>query len=96
MKPKSGRNRISAGRLFKIAKVLKISPSWFYEETHEVCDIPRKHNALNVSSVPVSLEEAIELNRAFEQITCTRLKNQLVQLVSDIADGKNLEKLSAF
>ncbi|MCW9034605.1 MAG: helix-turn-helix domain-containing protein [Alphaproteobacteria bacterium] len=70
-KYEKGINRISAGRLYEIAQVLKVSVSYFYEGL----DSGDSEGSLNQRQ-----RMCLELARNFSQITNTRHQEALSQL----------------
>jgi transcriptional regulator with XRE-family HTH domain len=90
-KYEKGINRVGASRLSRIAEVLGVSVSYFFEDSRPVgADAPpagKDHDLMSFLSTP----EGFELNRAFARIADARLRRQLASLVTAIATTDNLK-----
>ena len=85
-----GTNRVSASRLFQLAKVLGVPIDYFYEALIETLDakIPgfAETNDDEASMLTfLSTREGIELNRAFQRITDPAKRRAVVDLVRSMA-----------
>jgi len=89
-----GRNRISASRLFDIARVLGVSIETFYEGLEEgargatpsrMKDLTEAYEKL---SPQFGARELVELNQAFIGISNTETRAKLIQLVELIAEAE--------
>ncbi len=93
-KYEKGVNRISAGRLFKLADVLTVPITYFYEGVGELLENqPRAvHEAGSPPALPVIDGEAMELVTAFQKITDAALRRSLLDTIR--AAGASFEKLA--
>lgn len=73
-----GINRISAGRLYQIAQVLKVPVSYFYDGLEE----PSENNELSVRQ-----RMCLELARNFSLIENKRFQEALSHLARTLAEG---------
>ncbi len=73
-----GINRISAGRLFQIAQVLKVPVSFFYDGLEQAPDS---------TEVSVRQRMCLELARNFSLIENKRYQEALSQLARTLAEG---------
>ena len=84
-----GINRMSASRLFDLARVLQVPISFFFEgmETHATGmaedDAPTFQH-----EHPVMSREAVDVLRAFSQVREPGLRRHIVNLVKAIAEGQ--------
>lgn len=76
-KYEKGENRISASMLYKIARVLDTSVSFFFEEYAE---------SDSTDSVLSDDKNAIELIRSFSSIKNNELKKRILMLISSVSD----------
>ncbi|MFC0810392.1 helix-turn-helix domain-containing protein [Ensifer sp. P24N7] len=90
-KYEKGINRVGASRLSRIAEVLGVSISYFFEDSRPArADAPPSgtdHDLMSFLSTP----EGVELNRAFARSADARLRRQLASLVTAIATTDNLK-----
>lgn len=90
-KYEKGSNRIGAGQLFNIAKVLKVSPGYFFEglPTARDEDIGFSERPTNMATTGLEdTTDGIALNRAFARIKSSKLRRKLIDLVTAIADSQ--------
>jgi transcriptional regulator with XRE-family HTH domain len=84
-KYEKGTNRISAGRLQHIAKVLSVPVSFFFEDAPvtptESGGLAETHHVVDF----LSSSEGIQLNKAFVRIKDTRLRRRVIDLVTAMA-----------
>ena len=86
-----GANRVSASRLFQIAKVLGVPVSYFFDNltgTDEGVPAPGFAEPSNEEAGLMeflSTREGIELNRAFQRITDPSKRRAVVELVRSMA-----------
>lgn len=84
-KYEKGINRVGASRLSRIAEVLGVSISYFFEDARPAgtgaAPSDTGHELMSFLSTP----EGFELNRAFARIADARLRRQLASLVAAIA-----------
>jgi transcriptional regulator with XRE-family HTH domain len=91
-----GTNRISASRLFQLAKVLDVPLAYFYEDV-QAASQPRipgfAEEGTDESNMMAFLatREGIELNRAFQRISDPAKRRAVVELVRTMA-GEDGEK----
>jgi transcriptional regulator with XRE-family HTH domain len=84
-----GTNRISAGQLFEIAKLLQVEVSFFFEglasgKRHAgFAEAQSRLAALAVSDT----HEGVALNSAFARIANPKLRKRIIELVTTIADS---------
>ena len=88
-----GANRISASRLFQLARVLGVPVGYFYESIVEPADghVPGfAESADDEGSLLAFLNtrEGIELNRAFQRITDPAKRRAVVDLVRSMSGDK--------
>lgn len=89
-KYEKGVNRIGAGRLYRLAKVLGVPVQFFFDEAPPMDDaIPMAGFAETASETYVvdflNTREGLELNRAFVQITDQTVRKRVVDLVKSLA-----------
>ena len=86
-KYEKGANRISASRLQQTARVLEVSPSYFFEGA------PAQANAAGVAEDTqqsfvvdfLATAEGVHLNRAFLRIADPKIRRRIVDLVVSLA-----------
>jgi transcriptional regulator with XRE-family HTH domain len=87
-KYEKGANRIGASRLQQLARVLEVTPAYFFEGA------PQSDMAVGgVSETPdngyvvdfLSTTEGLQLNRAFAQIRDPKVRKRIVELVNSLA-----------
>lgn len=73
-KYEKGANRISASRLYRIAKILNVSVSYFFDENGS-------------QSMPDDMtREGLELIRAFSQIESASVRSHILSLLNALGD----------
>ena len=83
-KYEKGVNRISAGRLFEIARALGITITYFYEGVDDLLANPTTvsvHETDHPPSLPVIDTEAMELVTAFQKIGDKSLRRSLLETI---------------
>lgn len=89
-KYEKGVNRIGAGRLFEIAKILGVKVDYLYEGIEEKLAGPARGFAEEGARPPVlefvSSSEGMQLSLAFMRIKDTKLRKKVIDLVKGIAD----------
>ena len=89
-KYEKGSNRIGAGQLYCIAKLLKVEPGYFFE------GLPATRTkdagfAERQTDIPASgIEDTVQglaLNHAFARIKSSKLRRKLIELVTAVADS---------
>ena len=88
-KYEKGANRIGAGQLFHIAKVLKVEPNYFFEGLAVARAEVGFGEGQSDLPTPVleDTAEGIALHRAFARIKSQRVRKRVVDLVASIADS---------
>lgn len=89
-KYEKGVNRIGAGQLFHIAKLLKVEPNYFFEglPARDPSDPGFAEAQIKMNATVIDeTAEGISLNRAFARIKSQKLRRKLVELASAIADA---------
>lgn len=88
-KYEKGVNRIGAGRLHELAKVLGVPVQFFYEYSGEAEGAGAQgfaeHRDDSLVVDFLSTREGLELNKAFVRITDSRVRRSIVELVRAIA-----------
>jgi transcriptional regulator with XRE-family HTH domain len=86
-KYEKGVNRIGAGRLFNIARVLGVPITYFYEDT---TDEPATGFAEEAGAPPVmeflGSPEGLQLSLAFMRIKDAKVRKRVVDLVKSLAE----------
>jgi transcriptional regulator with XRE-family HTH domain len=87
-KYEKGQNRIGAGRLREVARVLGVSPGYFFEGSptesgaeDALFDIPPATHAPH----SVTVAEGLQLQRSFARIRNPRVRKRIVELVMALA-----------
>lgn len=87
-KYEKGANRISAGRLLQIARILNEPISFFYEgvpkATDDTSSDERDRKSYLIDSI--STNEGLDLNRGFVAIEDPKVRRKIVELVGALAD----------
>lgn len=84
-KYEKGANRIGAGRLQEIARVLDAPPSFFYDGAPEVIGLLVRETPHPVSRPPTMAAEGLQLVKAFMSIRDDRLRANVVELVTALS-----------
>ncbi len=88
-KYEKGLNRIGAGRLFDIARILGVPIDYFYEA---LAGAPNRGFAENDASPPVmefvSSGEGLQLSLAFMRIKDSKVRKRVLDLVKSLAEEK--------
>ena len=87
-KYEKGVNRIGAGRLFEVARILNVPVDFFYEGLN--AGSPSAANESDASSPPVmefvSSGEGLQLSLAFMKIKDAKVRKRVLDLVKSLAD----------
>jgi transcriptional regulator with XRE-family HTH domain len=85
-KYETGVNRIGASRLHHIAQILRVPPTFFFEDDMPAEDDP-KHMIVSPNTVMdfMSTSEGLALARVFMRIRSTPLRRRIIDLVEEIA-----------
>lgn len=89
-KYEKGANRIGAGQLFQISKLLKVEPSYFFEglPAAKAADAGFSERQSDLPSAGIEdTTDGIALNRAFARIKSSKLRRRLIDLVTAMADS---------
>lgn len=87
-KYEKGANRIGAGQLFHIAKLLKVEPNYFYEglAASARTDPSFAEGQSRIAGVEETVE-GIALQKAFARIRSQKVRRRIVDLVAAVADS---------
>ena len=93
-KYESGANRIGAGRLFQLSRILEVPVSYFFDNLPE-SEIPKNFsNVLNAPKFkrekptdPMLRRETLELVRAYGMIKHPKARKQIFDLVKALGSG---------
>lgn len=90
-KYEKGVNRIGAGRLYRVAQILGVSVSYFYEDVVE--QSPMTPPVANDRATPSAVEflssnEGMQLTLAFMRIREPKVRRRVIDLVKSLADGE--------
>jgi transcriptional regulator with XRE-family HTH domain len=89
-KYEKGVNRIGAGRLFEIAKILNVKIDFFYEGAEELMSGLVRGFAEDSNKPPVlefvSSGEGLQLSVAFMKIKESQVRKRVIDLVKSLAD----------
>ena len=92
-KYEKGVNRIGAGRLFEISRILGVSIDYFYEGLDDRLSGPPAGFAEADASPPVmefvSSGEGLQLAIAFMKISDPKLRKRVVELVKQMAEDED-------
>jgi transcriptional regulator with XRE-family HTH domain len=84
-----GANRVSASKLYEIARVLDAPVSYFFDGLEETSD-PSERNSLEALERSIGeflqSDEGAELAEVFSRLDRARLRRQVLELVRAIAD----------
>jgi len=95
-KYEKGVNRIGAGRLYDVARILGVQVSYFYESVNR----PNPQKGFSENDMPpvmefVSSGEGLQLSLAFMRIKDSKIRKRVLDLVrslsEDRADDKDLD-----
>ncbi len=86
-KYEKGVNRISAGRLFEMAKVLGVPVTYFYEGVGDVLgrETPDIAEEIAPSPAPIMDDDTLELINAYQKIEDVSLRKSLLSAVRSAA-----------
>lgn len=99
-KYEKGVNRIGAGRLFELARVLGVPIQYFYEDAPNSEAYQLVPNGMAEPSVDAALfgflssREGLELNKAFARISDAKVRRAIVDLVRSLAGGDARNELT--
>lgn len=85
-KYEKGSNRIGASRLQQISKILKVPPSFFFENAPTGEAFASEGLAESTNMVDfLSTVEGLQLNKSFASIKDPKVRRKIVELVTSIA-----------
>jgi transcriptional regulator with XRE-family HTH domain len=85
-------NRVSASKLFEIARALKTSPAYFYEGLTPPAEDLHPPSAPDLDAQAFLLTpEGAELAAAFPRLARSRVRRKIVELVRALADAEEGE-----
>lgn len=90
-KYEKGVNRVGAGRLFRIARILNVDIPYFFQDVQDSLSGPQ-HGFAEESAAPpvmefVSSGEGLQLSLAFMRIKDARVRKRVLELVKSMADS---------
>ncbi len=88
-----GVNRIGAGRLFNLSRILEVPVSFFFEDLPAALSGGKARRARGLAEAPaapfehdpMSKRETLELVRAYYKVTDRRVRKRLLDLVRSLA-----------
>jgi transcriptional regulator with XRE-family HTH domain len=90
-KYEKGVNRVGAGRLFRIARILNVEIPYFFQDVHDSLSGPQPGFAEEAAAPPVmefvSSGEGLQLSLAFMRIKDTKVRKRVLELVKSMADS---------
>jgi transcriptional regulator with XRE-family HTH domain len=86
-KYEKGTNRVGAGRLYQLARILQVPVSYFFPDSPSGATAGglSEDTAADYVTDFMATSEAIELNRAFAQIRDVQVRRRVIDLVRSIA-----------
>ncbi len=92
-----GSNRISAGRLFEISKILEVDPNWFFKDPSNDDAQGTKNNFgfaegeqdKFIDDSILLEKETIELVKAYYSIEDPKFRKEVMRFIRSIADHRN-------
>jgi transcriptional regulator with XRE-family HTH domain len=84
-KYEKGVNRIGAGRLYEVARILNVPVNFFYEGVSEVTGQPGETDGAPVMDF-VSSGEGLQLSLAFMKIKDAKVRKRVLDLVKSLAE----------
>ncbi|GIX18131.1 MAG: hypothetical protein KatS3mg119_2317 [Rhodothalassiaceae bacterium] len=90
-----GANRIGASRLYKIAKILNVPVSYFYEELPDEVEASNR-GLSDIAPEPFEVDqlnkrETLELVRAYYRVKDARVRKRIFELIKAIAKSDQEE-----
>jgi transcriptional regulator with XRE-family HTH domain len=89
-KYEKGSNRISAGRLLRLANLLEVSVLYFFEEAPGTINNGKTRTPAYVSDL-LTTKTGVAMAQAFRRIRRAHLRRSIVSLVQAIADDASLQ-----
>ena len=87
-KYEKGVNRIGAGRLFEVSRILNVPVNFFYEGVSEVTGQPGELDGAPVMDF-VSSGEGMQLSLAFMKIKDAKVRKRVLDLVKSLAEEES-------
>lgn len=81
-----GTNRISASRLFQLARALDTPITWFFEEMDPERGAEREKPEGSEESDPMSRRETLELVRVYSRIDDRKVRKKLYEMAKALAE----------
>ncbi len=81
-KYEKGMNRVGAGRLQEIARILNVSPTYFFDEANKI-------NGGGDLFALLDTSYSLRLVKAFAKISDQRVRQRAVELIESIAETAN-------
>jgi transcriptional regulator with XRE-family HTH domain len=85
-KYEKGANRVSAGRLRRIAEIFDVAPAFFFSDVQT--SEPNGTEAATSGFEFLTTARAIRMMRAFSRLSDAKLQNALVAVCEMMADGR--------
>jgi transcriptional regulator with XRE-family HTH domain len=86
-KYEKGANRISAGRLFELARIFNVPVASFYKDTNAVTDQPDTAAGLATAGMEfASSGEGMQLSLAFMKIKSNKVRRHVLELVKGLTE----------
>jgi len=90
-KYEKGVNRVGAGRLFRIARILNVEIPYFFQDVQDNLSGAQSGFAEEAAAPPVmefvSSGEGLQLSRAFMRIQAAKVRKRVLELVKSMADS---------
>ena len=90
-KYEKGVNRVGAGRLFRIARILNVEIPYFFQDVQDNLSGAQSGFAEEVAAPPVmefvSSGEGLQLSLAFMRIKDAKVRKRVLELVKSMADS---------
>jgi transcriptional regulator with XRE-family HTH domain len=81
-----GTNRVSASRLFQLARALDTPITWFFDEMEGDRGAERKAEAPGEDGDPMSRRETLELVRVYSRIDDRKVRKKLYEMAKALAE----------
>jgi transcriptional regulator with XRE-family HTH domain len=91
-KYEKGSNRISAGRLLRLANLLEVPVSYFFEEAPGTTNLSGKTHTPEYVSDLLNTKTGVAMAKAFRRIRKARIRRSIVAVVQAIADDNSLNQ----
>jgi transcriptional regulator with XRE-family HTH domain len=91
-KYEKGSNRISAGRLLRLANLLEVPVPYFFEEAPGTTNLSGKARTPEYVSDLLNTKTGVAMAKAFRRIRKARIRRSIVAVVQAIADDDSLNQ----